>query len=869
MQNVQNASEIQQRVINLVELYRTKVGKESLAAKDFAEKYKDLIGIDIPTEDKNKLRVNEQLLGYFYAIVAGDNADIRVLQELLPNHFNSTVFSEEEVCFLKEHFKEMVNYIIKTPTFDLSELGMWTLNMNGFLIPEEILELIKNRMDIPAGSIVYNPFTCLAQFPLIYKDSSFLCEESYVNYNRQIHEDKALLLWAWMKVAIYANKMDATIIEDGRIPSSYDSVISFIPYIPHAVIDGVYDNESGIYDSNVVSKIIDSYNHLRQGGKMGLLIPSDFLQNINEKSPLKELWDKLLSEGTIEEIIQLPYVIDADGEVFSIIIAEKGLKSNFATMIDARFATMDKRNMDVSQHTKALKYFSNEKFAEMVKNDGIDNITGLRKLIHIDHSLLKTELLAPQVYVVEKPIIEDSPIPLSKAGCLITTQIRDVQFDLPEDTPWITTSDITPLYTGDLDLTGIRKADCPNNPTFAENSEDYEFSSSGKFIDNFWAQMETKKGRHVFDYRQCSFLDGNSDIVLYERSAKHIVRVAVVRATGKPYAVSSGILVFCPKDGFDAYSLAALLRLPIVYRQLMAYQEYGLDNYLNEILVPTDKRVIGDELFRMKREESVTNDLEDKVQAMKTEYINEVRMRKHDMRPHLRQLASSQRLMLHYINSVNKMDELKKNLKKQIEHSQSALSSLSTIVDHLSDEEHFGKSELLNIDNVLLDIEANHDDSEGYVIEYDINNDSFLNARQLEMRREKGVIREKAKEKLPLFVDIAAIDFQRLVTNVIENACRHGFTDKARDDYYIGIELSYNSERGMYQIDFTNNGNPLPDGMTKSRYGLKGEKAGVNAGTGSGGYIVKSIVNHYGGDYDVFCKDGITTVSIFLPIAAI
>ena len=34
MQNVQNAAEIQQRVINLVELYRTKVGKESPIAND-------------------------------------------------------------------------------------------------------------------------------------------------------------------------------------------------------------------------------------------------------------------------------------------------------------------------------------------------------------------------------------------------------------------------------------------------------------------------------------------------------------------------------------------------------------------------------------------------------------------------------------------------------------------------------------------------------------------------------------------------------------------------------------------------------------------------------------------------------------------
>ena len=41
MQNVQNA-EIQQRVINLVELYRTKVGKESQIAKDAKEEYESL-----------------------------------------------------------------------------------------------------------------------------------------------------------------------------------------------------------------------------------------------------------------------------------------------------------------------------------------------------------------------------------------------------------------------------------------------------------------------------------------------------------------------------------------------------------------------------------------------------------------------------------------------------------------------------------------------------------------------------------------------------------------------------------------------------------------------------------------------------------
>ena len=98
MQNVQNAAEIQQRVINLVELYRTKVGKESLAAKNLAEEYKHqydneidfamslheqgiegyVLDIDIPKDAVDSIRANEQLLGHFYKNVAGDKADTSV-----------------------------------------------------------------------------------------------------------------------------------------------------------------------------------------------------------------------------------------------------------------------------------------------------------------------------------------------------------------------------------------------------------------------------------------------------------------------------------------------------------------------------------------------------------------------------------------------------------------------------------------------------------------------------------------------------------------------------------------------------------------------------------------------------------------------
>jgi nitrogen-specific signal transduction histidine kinase len=54
--------------------------------------------------------------------------------------------------------------------------------------------------------------------------------------------------------------------------------------------------------------------------------------------------------------------------------------------------------------------------------------------------------------------------------------------------------------------------------------------------------------------------------------------------------------------------------------------------------------------------------------------------------------------------------------------------------------------------------------------------------------------------------------------------------------------------------------------MTKDRFGIRGEKAGLTGGTGQGGHIIKSIVEHYGGDYDVFQDDASTVVRIYLPI---
>ena len=265
MQNVQNAADIQQRVINLVDLYRTKVGKESQIAKDAKAdcEYWDKESVDMMMEEGlavgggmygegphtevwiKHLMVNEQLLGYFYALVAGENAEKEILDQLLPDVYDKTIFTKEEELFLTTHFKEMVNYIILTPCDDSLE---WVHRHDGkdaYTIPKDVLELVKGRVEIPAGSTVYYPNTAFAQLANLFNGCKYYCDTMF---------------YAWTKVAVYANNIDA---EDNATPSSYDAIVSYLPK----------DDD----ESKAIAHLCDAYKNLPVSGKLVLICPPSVL----------------------------------------------------------------------------------------------------------------------------------------------------------------------------------------------------------------------------------------------------------------------------------------------------------------------------------------------------------------------------------------------------------------------------------------------------------------------------------------------------------------------------------------------------------------------------------------------------------------
>lgn len=369
-------------------------------------------------------------------------------------------------------------------------------------------------------------------------------------------------------------------------------------------------------------------------------------------------------------------------------------------------------------------------------------------------------------------------------------------------------------------------------------------------------------------------------ILLYGRKDKFVVGY-IKDLPSEGIVAYSQLACLVPKEGIDVRYVAALLLTPEVRNQIISICEGEVDAQLfpliiDKIIVPnhTDlERATFLSEANYQAIEASKKKMEESLNEKKSEYINEVRMRKHDMRPHLRQMTSSERLMLYYLDNTNDIEDLIRLLKKQLFTSHNTLQSLSELVEHLSNEERFGEPESVNLNDYFHNIEKNSELN--FIIKVSCEKALAQREKEIEELKEKNKkenvpsmqgMDEKSITECSLDVYIAPVDLDRIVNNIIENARRHGgLSDGRKTDYYISIDVKIDYQRDMYQIDFSNNGKPLPKGMTKERYGLKGEKAGPNAGTGSGGYIVKSIVEHYGGDFDLFSTDGITTIRIYLP----
>ncbi len=797
------------RVENLVDLYRQKI-KESEAAKELqnahdAEKksldeYGDFSEF-VTTKMRNKVKANEQLIGHFYSKVAAGHVDAEIENAFLADYYDASIFSNDDEDFLACHFADMVNYIMLHPVNELAIAD--GLYKSAFHIPSDLLKLIGERVNITPNSKLFEPFHSFGQM-LTYFPNCF-CKYGKLPELQEDDEDFSetiKMVNAWQKVACFANGMNVEEWDVDDTSFDYDVITAFSK------------------PSHEWERLQTVFHHLHENGKMILVCRPYFLWDSVDDA-LRKFRHQLVKETTIREII-------CYGSLTYVMILEK----RQSTVLDSTLLI----NASIARKEGKDGYAIDFGLLHELMQTGVVPDTGLRMMNVVPQSELDADMLLPEAYIVEKPTTEEEAVPLATLCTLMPeTSIKNLNGIVTSETRCITKDDLSVSYKGDINVNNLK--------TF-----------------------EQVKDKFALDDASFTILDGSHDAILLTMSDG--IKMGLVRACGQPILaclqtgwlfmrkLNYGMLALRPNEGVDAETIMALLRLPIVRRRLIAFTAIDwndcgrLEQSLSHIMLPYAKRQVRDSIILLNREQKLNKKHAETLSNQKTEYVNEVRMRKHDMRPHLRQLASCERLMRHYLDEGS----LEK-LASQLDNLHEAVRQLNELLDHLSDEEKFGPAERVDLDAYCRElIKLPHD---GFKMTYNCDHNAMAS---LGIRSVNTLINKH--------------DLNRMVQNVIQNAKTHGFTDESRTDYEISVRLSveedFGDDRYRCRLKFVNNGNLLPNGLNKERYGLKGEKAGITGGTGCGGNIVKNISQHFGGGYDVYNSgDGdrrYVVVSIYLPL---
>lgn len=246
-----------------------------------------------------------------------------------------------------------------------------------------------------------------------------------------------------------------------------------------------------------------------------------------------------------------------------------------------------------------------------------------------------------------------------------------------------------------------------------------------------------------------------------------------------------------------------------------------------------------------------------------SEYKQEVENRQHTMNRFLQNMRSFKNNFLDILDEGYIKPEFEEEVKVLVNNFAKSFDTLSEMVDALNKEEIYGESKRINIDNFTKE----KGDYDRY--EYRKNNELYMLKRSFdeESLSACGIIQNEFGSHSNLFVEMDPDKLNEVYDNIVANAIRHGFTDKTRKDYFLEVRIGADVNKQMLQIEFINNGNPLPSGLDRKIYGQRGVKVGDTGNTGIGGSTIKRVMEHYNGDYDIFSDGGNTVVKLLIPFA--
>lgn len=743
---------------------------------------------------------------------------------------NNKEICEEDFAVLLRNYSFSIEYCFDRLINSFFFKQSWSDILS---LPKELSKLVMEVMDLKEKDKVYNPFSEVASF------SNYAPLVQFYN----IFPDK--YLWAIDKILVdskgeNAYRKNITPFNKYDIPDYIDikAYTKMMKQVQKGVtFEQIFDASSDNAEDykmwnlcqatdNIVCfpSIIDKdfplydivetlYYILKDGGKMAIVLPVTFLSS-EESFQVRK---KIIDEESLFGIYTLPNKIFPKTNATYVVLYIIKKKSKRVLMFDAS-------NLYIEENSN--RKFDLVNFNRCLKEKGNPNIS------YVSYNRIKrTDYNLNLCFYKDFHIINDE-FPICSFGSIVKT---------------ISTPSKQPVSNGHY----VKLEDLYNSVDDYSEKEINDFPEIKIENEHIWicdnVLLIPKQGKVTLTYINYEinpqFLYASSDIIAYKFDEEKVYIPYVVSQLRKYLA------------NFHKYNIQVIppkvirswkINLP----KSLEVQKLLYEEYCNNLA------------FSLAAKAGIS----DAIQKVKNDYVQSVRSRKHNMKTFVSQMYSFRTLMTNKLREASSLENFKPEAERLMATFSHALERLDNILETFSREDKFGVPEKINLDKFLSEHYTGRDN---YVVEY-IRDDSSLEEVGINVPKKDINLKQNDKRHFAeAYVFIGMDDILSVFDNIVMNAVRHGFVDN-KQEYLIKFYLTIEPDNKMFKIDVSNNGLPFPKGMTKERYGILGEKAGKSGNTGVGGYIVRTVLEHYQGDFEINTKETPTgiwnTVSVYLPI---
>lgn len=718
-----------------------------------------------------------------------------------------------------ENYEDIVEYFLKASLQFKVGLPGW----NEYEQPQEITKLVSRLCNASENLTVYNPFSGLA---------SYAVELGLKNhyYGQEINSRT----WAIAVLRLLAHRINIDNFEHvdsvsnwkGKTIShfhknpAFDLIIATPPF-------GCKVNSSEMWDRPYNKKytleellILRGIEGLKSNGKLIGVFSNSILYDERTKQNIREF---IVEQDILEMVITLPNgLFDYMSVSTSILILNMNKdQKGYVRMVDATSSFEKKGNKKILLENKVFDYSAS---------------------IH-DNEYFR--------------VIPNSEIKLNDYN-LVASRYTVKPINIPEGYTVVNLGDIASIYknTNHKDSSGkyLTIKDLTDSPFESEvrssniqikdlNTRDLKISTRVLLIANTFSNLKptlclASESEPIFCSHTITPLVINTDIIdiayLINELSSNFVKQQVKTIN------SGGVIPYIKHND--------LLGLKILLPANIDLQKAIVEGAKNATVLARAKEI----------------GLESVIEKLKQEYIDEVRIKKHNLAQHLVNIQSSILALSSFVSTKGYGSELiseKRNitLDDHIKRLSDASKAMGLLLEQLTKDEGFGNPEVLNIDSFI----------KSYLLKY--SHQRFDIDYTLDIANFKDLFIKQSLNDQTIGVNlfINQQDLTEVFDNVINNAIKHGFVDESKKDYKIQILVFYIAESSQICINFKNNGAPFPQGMDARRFSIKGEKAGKTGNEGIGGYRINSIVEHNGGS--IYIENNAlsqypVSISINLPI---